>query len=82
VTGGAVDSLKLTKLDGVDALRAQAELQPLARALIGAGFAVTPGGLRVRARTGPVGTAWAGGKHEPGGGAAGHPGGPGWVTRR
>jgi ATP-dependent Lhr-like helicase len=82
VTGGAVDSLKLTKLDGVDALRAQAELQPLARALIGAGFAVTPGGLRLRAGAGPVGAAWSARKREPGGGAAGHAGGPGWVTRR
>jgi ATP-dependent Lhr-like helicase len=41
-------ALKLTKLDGLDALAAHAALQPLAEALIGVGFAVTPGGLRLR----------------------------------
>jgi ATP-dependent Lhr-like helicase len=48
VRAGRIASLKLTRLDGTDALAAHGALQPLAEALITAGFAVTPGGLRLR----------------------------------
>jgi ATP-dependent Lhr-like helicase len=48
VKDGRVAGLRLTKVDGIDALVAHQNLQPLAEALIGAGFAVTPQGLRLR----------------------------------
>jgi ATP-dependent Lhr-like helicase len=48
VLAGRLGSLKLTRLDGIDALAAHADLHPLAQALAAAGFALTPSGLRLR----------------------------------
>ncbi len=45
VTGGAIGSLTVTKVDGVDAV---ASAGPVAKALTDNGFAVTPQGLRLR----------------------------------
>jgi ATP-dependent Lhr-like helicase len=48
VHGAKIDSLKITRVDGVDALAAHADLHPLAEALLTAGFTLTPSGLRLR----------------------------------
>jgi ATP-dependent Lhr-like helicase len=48
VTSDHIDSLKVTRVDGVDALTAHADLHPLAEALLDAGFTLTPSGLRLR----------------------------------
>ncbi|MDR1293665.1 MAG: hypothetical protein LBK59_01705, partial [Bifidobacteriaceae bacterium] len=48
VTTGHLDSLKVTRVDGIDTLTAHAALHPLAEALLNAGFTLTPSGLRLR----------------------------------
>jgi ATP-dependent Lhr-like helicase len=48
VRAGRTDSLKVTRVDGIDALTAHADLHPLAEALLAAGFTLTPAGLRLR----------------------------------
>jgi ATP-dependent Lhr-like helicase len=54
VASGRLDSLKITRTDGFDALTAHADLRPLAEALIAAGFTLTPSGLRLRRSPGAV----------------------------
>ncbi|MDR1151758.1 MAG: DEAD/DEAH box helicase [Bifidobacteriaceae bacterium] len=48
MAAGRLDSLKVTRVDGIDALAAHATLHPLAEALLDAGFTLTPSGLRLR----------------------------------
>ncbi|MDR1800201.1 MAG: hypothetical protein LBR19_10050, partial [Bifidobacteriaceae bacterium] len=50
VAAGGIGTLKISRLDGQDALQAHAALSPATRALVAAGFAVTPSGLTLRAK--------------------------------
>ncbi|MDR1823926.1 MAG: DEAD/DEAH box helicase [Bifidobacteriaceae bacterium] len=50
VEAGGIGTLKISRLDGQDALQAHAALSPAVQALVAAGFVVTPQGLVRRGR--------------------------------